>query len=104
MFLGKRIKELREEKGMVQRQLAAELEIDTPMFSKIKRGEQRAKREYIGDIYNAIVNQRVLRITYKPFTTNKELTFEIHPYHLKQFNNRWFLFGLNNEYLKPVQY
>jgi predicted DNA-binding transcriptional regulator YafY len=55
-------------------------------------------REYIGDIYSAIVNQRVLRITYKPFKTNKELTFEIHPYHLKQFNNRWFLFGLNNEY------
>lgn len=55
-------------------------------------------REYIGAIYSAIVNQRVLRITYKPFKTNKELTFEIHPYHLKQFNNRWFLFGLNNEY------
>lgn len=55
-------------------------------------------REYIGDIYSAIVNQRALKITYKPFKTNKELTFEIHPYHLKQFNNRWFLFGLNNEY------
>ncbi|WP_320018921.1 WYL domain-containing protein [Labilibaculum manganireducens] len=55
-------------------------------------------REHIGDIYSAIVNQRVLKITYKPFKTNKELTFEIHPYHLKQFNNRWFLFGLNSEY------
>jgi predicted DNA-binding transcriptional regulator YafY len=55
-------------------------------------------REHIGDIYNAIVNQRVLKITYKPFKTDKKLTFEIHPYHLKQFNNRWFLFGLNNEY------
>lgn len=47
MFLGKRIKELREEKGLVQRQLAAELEIDTPMFSKIERGERRAKREQV---------------------------------------------------------
>jgi predicted DNA-binding transcriptional regulator YafY len=55
-------------------------------------------REYIGNIYNAIVNKRVLKIIYKPFKADKTLLFEIHPYHLKQFNNRWFLFGLNNEY------
>ena len=47
MNLGKRIKELREEKKMLQRQLAASLEIDTPMFSKIERGERRAKREQV---------------------------------------------------------
>lgn len=47
MFLGKRIKELREEKGMVQRQLAAALEIDSPMYSKIERGERRAKRDQV---------------------------------------------------------
>ena len=47
MFLGKRIKELREGKGLLQRQLAAGLEIDTPMYSKIERGERRAKREQI---------------------------------------------------------
>lgn len=47
MFLGKRIKELRKEKQLLQRQLAAELEIDTPMFSKIERGERRAKREQV---------------------------------------------------------
>ncbi len=47
MFLEKRIKELREEKGLLQRQLAAELEIDSPMYSKIERGERRAKREQV---------------------------------------------------------
>lgn len=47
MFLGKRIKELREEKELLQRQLAAELEIDTPMYSKIERGERKAKREQV---------------------------------------------------------
>ena len=31
----------------MQRQLAASLEIDTPMFSKIERGERRAKREQV---------------------------------------------------------
>ncbi len=43
MLLGKRIKELREEQKLLQRQLAAVLEIDTPMFSKIERGDRRAK-------------------------------------------------------------
>ncbi len=47
MFLGKRIRELREEKALLQRQLAAELEIDTPMYSKIERGERKAKREQV---------------------------------------------------------
>ena len=44
MLLGKRIKELREEHKLLQRQLAAILEIDTPMFSKIERSDRRAKR------------------------------------------------------------
>ena len=44
MLLGKRIKDLREEQKQLQRQLAAILEIDTPMFSKIERGDRRAKR------------------------------------------------------------
>jgi len=47
MQLGTRIKELRESKNLLQRQLAASLEIDTPMFSKIERGERRAKREQV---------------------------------------------------------
>ena len=47
MLFGKKIKELREERGLVQRQLSAALEIDTPMYSKIERGERKAKRSQI---------------------------------------------------------
>ena len=47
MIFGKKIKELREERGLVQRQLSAALEIDTPMYSKIDRGERKAKRSQI---------------------------------------------------------
>jgi len=81
MFLGKRIKELREEKSLLQRQLAAELEIDTPMYSKIERGERKAKREQViklaellqadknelltlwlaGQIYELIKNEQVAK-------------------------------------------
>jgi transcriptional regulator with XRE-family HTH domain len=47
MQFSERIRELRESKELLQRQLAASLEIDTPMFSKIERGERRAKREQV---------------------------------------------------------
>ena len=47
MLFGKKIRELRDEQGVLQRQLAALLEIDTPMFSKIERGDRRAKREHV---------------------------------------------------------
>ena len=43
MLFDKKIKELRDEQRVLQRQLAAYLEIDTPMFSKIERGDRRAK-------------------------------------------------------------
>ena len=47
MDFGQKIKVLREKKELLQRQLAAELQIDTPMFSKIERGERRAKKEQV---------------------------------------------------------
>ena len=47
MLLGNKIKALRDEQGVLQRQLAAYLEIDTPMFSKIERGDRRAKRSQV---------------------------------------------------------
>lgn len=47
MLLGHKIKSLRDEQGILQRQVAAYLEIDTPMFSKIERGDRRAKRRQV---------------------------------------------------------
>lgn len=47
MIFGRKIKGLRDEQGVLQRQLASFLEIDTPMFSKIERGDRKAKREQV---------------------------------------------------------
>jgi predicted DNA-binding transcriptional regulator YafY len=47
-------------------------------------------------MFNAIVNKRVLDIYYVPFVKPaNNLTF--HPYYLKQYNNRWFVFGYHQE-------
>lgn len=47
---GDRIKTLREQQNILQRQVAALLDMDTPLFSKIERGERTAKREIVGKL------------------------------------------------------
>lgn len=57
---------------------------------------------YITPIFNAIVNKTVLKIKYEPFNKHEyEITF--HPYFLKQYNSRWFVFGYN-EYNENTQW
>jgi len=47
MLFANKIRQLREERKLLQRHLAAVLDMDTPMFSKIERGERPAKREQV---------------------------------------------------------
>jgi len=58
--------------------------------------------DFITPLYNAIKNKKVLSIAYKSFNDNEIKTYILHPYFLKHYNNRWFLFGLNDE-LKKIQ-
>jgi transcriptional regulator with XRE-family HTH domain len=46
-IFGNKIKAIREEKQIPQRQLAAALEIDTATYCKIEKGDRRAKREQV---------------------------------------------------------
>jgi predicted DNA-binding transcriptional regulator YafY len=54
--------------------------------------------EYIGQIYNAIQYQKVLKIQYRTFHAQERIEMILHPYFLKQFNNRWFAFGHNPQF------
>ncbi len=49
--------------------------------------------EYLGTLFNAILYKKVLEIEYQSFKSDKPDVSIIHPYYLKQYNNRWFLFG-----------
>lgn len=52
--------------------------------------------EFLTPLYNYIKNKQTLCINYQPFRSEQVLEFIISPYHLKQYNNRWFIFGWNN--------
>ena len=47
MLFAQRIKIAREEKGLLQKQLASALDIDVPMYCRIERGDRQAKREQV---------------------------------------------------------
>lgn len=50
---------------------------------------------FLTPLFNAIINERVLRVKYKDFKSVEPYEITFHPYYLKQFNSRWFAFGLN---------
>lgn len=51
----------------------------------------------LGPLYNAVLYKKVLEVNYKPFENDEPFMVVLHPYYLKQFNNRWFLFGYNQD-------
>ena len=51
--------------------------------------------EFFSQLYHAVHNKLPLEITYKDFKTENPYSFAFHPYYLKEYNNRWFLFGLH---------
>ena len=61
-----------------------------------EQNEQLKGLEYLSEVIDATVNHTPLIIYYKTYK-GKELISTFHPYHVKQYNNRWFLFGYEEE-------
>lgn len=49
-------------------------------------------------VYAAIIKKQVLEVKYQSFKRTEPFTYTIHPYFLKQYNNRWFLLGWYEEW------
>jgi predicted DNA-binding transcriptional regulator YafY len=52
---------------------------------------------FLTPLFNAITNERVLFVSYKDFRSLEPYQITFHPYFLKQYNGRWFVFGLNSD-------
>jgi predicted DNA-binding transcriptional regulator YafY len=53
--------------------------------------------EFFSELYNSVQNKKVLEIKYQDFYSESPYIFIFHPYYLKEYNNRWFIFGLHPE-------
>lgn len=60
MTLGQKIRELREQSGMFQRELASKLEIGDGFFSKVENNQKTLKREHlikISELFNCSISE-----------------------------------------------
>ena len=58
-----------------------------------EQNEQLRGLNFLGELIDSAINHQPLNILYRTYK-GKEISSTVHPYHIKQFNNRWFLFGL----------
>lgn len=58
-----------------------------------EKNENLKGLDFLDIIYHAIVNKRVLNIKYRSFKARSANTFIFYPYLLKEYRNRWFVFG-----------
>lgn len=53
--------------------------------------------DWLKDIFDAVIGQQPLKVDYRKFDETA-FVWTIHPYYIKQYNNRWFLIGFNPEF------
>ena len=58
-------------------------------------------RRHFPQLLSAITNKQTICIEYKSFKASESRTIIVHPYYLKEYNNRWFLIGRSNDYDCP---
>ncbi len=83
-------------------EMKARLEVSFRLKSEEKviefeENQYLAGKENIGVLYDAIINKQVLKIQYHPFKRDESILMILHPYFLKQYNSRWFLFGKSGD-------
>ncbi len=48
--------------------------------------------EHLNGLLRKVIDHQPIRVTYQPFDRDNEALF-VHPYFLREYNNRWYLFG-----------
>ena len=51
--------------------------------------------EFLDPLLDAILHKTVIRLTYQAFEKPRAYTHTFHPYLLKEYRNRWYIFGYN---------
>ncbi|SKC72236.1 helix-turn-helix transcriptional regulator [Ohtaekwangia koreensis] len=66
---------------------------DQQIYIQFERHTTSQGGEYIYELLEAIKSKNVLRLSYQPYTHPQPSEKNVHPYLLKEFRNRWFLIG-----------
>ena len=58
--------------------------------------EYLKNKELLGWFFSAIANKKVVSLVYRKFNSSEPIHFVVYPYHLKQYNDRWYLICNHN--------
>lgn len=69
------------------------LKTDAGKIIEFEQNQYLKGLEFFSELFNAILYRKTLEVQYKGFKQEKPVVFCFYPYYLKQYNNRWFVFG-----------
>lgn len=84
--------------GMVQKledKVASAQQRRRPII-QLERNERLQGLEFLDRIYQAVLNKEVLKVYYQPFWRENAMPVMIHPYLLKEYQNRWYAVGFSD--------
>jgi predicted DNA-binding transcriptional regulator YafY len=72
-----------------------DLKVNRKTLVSFEQNSELKGLEHLSSLIDATMEQQALDIIYRSYR-GKERTYAISPYYIKQYNGRWFLFGLDN--------
>ena len=76
-------------------ELRFDLKVSHKQLVAFEQNAELKGLEHLSALIDATMKEQMLDITYHSYRGN-ENTYAISPYYIKQYNGRWFLFGLDN--------
>ena len=65
-------------------------------FVQFEKSSVSKGNEHLGPLLEAIQERKSIRINYRKFTDDQLKEYELHPYLLKEYHNRWYLVAMDN--------
>lgn len=79
------------------------IKTDRENLIDFERNDRLKGIENLSSLIDATINHQPLEITYQSYK-GREQTSVLHPYFMKEYNGRWFLFGYNEAYQRISNY
>jgi predicted DNA-binding transcriptional regulator YafY len=70
--------------------------IEVPLIH-FEYNDRLTGQEFLQPLLKYIQAKRTVEISYKPYNQEEPLKIVLHPYFLKEYNNRWYVYGLEQD-------
>lgn len=64
---------------------------------EFEKNEQLKGLQHLDELYQAVIHQKAVQLTYKSFRASQPQVFFFHVWWLKEFKNRWFAVGVKEK-------